>query len=309
LAEAVLVQASRHITASRYIPLTDMFMFTYLILSFLPVVHSTQAVYQAQQLLVQNATPSRPPTYAFFSHHKSGTVLNSEIANDMAAALGMKVTYVPWSKVDSASCVPGTVMFLEDIRVNTLIHMMAECPNLRAVHLVRDIPHSVASNYAYTIDLKPGEEIPFDVQRGAKLRAIPLSAGVAAECREFVRDYGKQMVNVHNYVLQNKLDNVKEVHFENFHTDYSATTRAMFEHFLGKDDPQIDALVGRSLEHDVDMWNSQQLALHHRDANHMSDDGLKARARTVLQNMYLQQRPCAVDLMKLNYALGYGASP
>jgi len=286
-----------------------MFMSAILLLSFLPAVHSTQAVYQAQQLLVHNATATHPPTYAFFSHHKCGTVLNSEIANDMAAALHMKVTYIPWSRVSSASCIPGTVMFLEDIRVNTLRNMLAKCPHMRAVHLVRDISDAVASNYAYTIDLKPGEELPNDVRRGARLKVLPLKAAVASECREFVRDHGRQMVNVHTYVLQKKLDNVKEVHFEDFHTDYRGTTHTMFEHFLGKGNPHIGTLVTKSLAHDIDMWNPAQLALHHKAVNHMSDDGIKAEARTVLQTMYRKRLPCAIDIMKLNSALGYGASP
>jgi len=270
-----------------------------LILVLWPVSCRAIPFYRPEQINAEG------PTYAFFSHHKCGTILNKGIAEDMAKKMGMPFVHVNWFQVESAKCVPNAVMFFEDIRVPVLNRLLKSCPRLRGIHLVRDLPHAVASNYAYTRALKPGHDIASDVQRGAMLRSLPLGEGVQMECNIFLKTYGPQMVDVHQHIIDHSLHNIKEVPFEQFSTDYDTVTQSMFMHFLGDSPHRIRNLVKYVKRHDISGWDERELDHHNQISDHVSSDDVKGDARDILNDMYVDGEPCSQQLHELNHKLGY----
>merc|ERR1712061_389900 len=64
-------------------------------------------------------------------------------------------------------CSENKILFFEDMRINVYDKLLARCKNERTVHLVRRPSSVVVSNWAYTRNLKPGQERVQDLAKNA----------------------------------------------------------------------------------------------------------------------------------------------
>jgi len=267
--------------------------------------------------------------YLFLSHHKTGTALGDEIANDMSMELNITKTGVLWFSVLEASnflsgiptpptvgtadersgaidllrttgCT-GQIIFYQDMRAPLLKHILKSCPGTRAVHFVRRPSEIVVSNYAYTYGLQPGGERQSDVDHGERLRQLSLAEGVDEMCHTYLDVYNDQMIELHQMIQDNNLDNIVEVRLEDFETNYDNTTRSIFETLLGSDHPSIDKLVKKVRAHDINRWNQTVV-----DNNpHISSESDEATAKMEMTRMLEDGNSCIKKLPELDTLMGY----
>jgi len=269
--------------------------------------------------------------YLFLAHHKAGTVLNAQIASDMSKVLRIPIEHVPWASVLDASnsllgeetaltqtatehaqgekllgtvtssgCT-GQVMLYEDMRAPLLDQILKTCPGTRAVHLVRRPSSVLASNYAYTKDLQPGVERGADFEVGKQLRTHSLEWGVKEECSRYFGAYHTQMLEVHEMIQDNKLDNILEVRFEDFEANYDNTTRSIFEHLLGSDHPSIDKLVKKASHHDISRMEKDAVASN----EHISGRTEKAEVEMEMTRLLENGDSCIKKLGEADTLMGY----
>jgi len=269
--------------------------------------------------------------YLFFAHHKTGSVLNLKFASDMSNVLRIPQEVVPWASVSDASnsllgkvtalaqtakehtkgeqlldtvtsigCT-GQVMLYEDMRAPLLDQILKTCPGTRAVHLVRRPSSVLASNYAYTKDLQPGVERGADFEVGKQLRTHSLEWGVKEECARYFGAYHTQMLEVHEMIQDNKLDNILEVRFEDFEANYDNTTRSIFEHLLGSDHPSIDKLVKKASHHDISRMEKDAVASN----EHISGRTEKAEVEMEMTRLLENGDSCIKKLGEADTLMGY----
>mmetsp|Transcript_117736 Transcript_117736/g.240732 ORF Transcript_117736/g.240732 Transcript_117736/m.240732 type:complete len:314 (-) Transcript_117736:71-1012(-) len=269
--------------------------------------------------------------YLFLVHHKTGTALNLKLAFDMSNVLRIPRKSVPWASVMDASnsllgkgtalaqtakehtqgeklldtvtsigCT-GQVMLYEDMRAPLLDQILKTCPGTRAVHLVRRPSSIVASDYAYTKDLKPGEERQRDFERGENLRNHSLAWGVEEECNTYFRDYHIQMLEVHQMIQAENLDNILEVRLEDFEANYDSTTRSIFEHLLGSDHPSIDELVKKAIKYDISRMDKGSVASN----EHISGRTEKAEVEMEMTRLLEKGDSCIKKLGEADTLMGY----
>jgi len=302
------------------------------IFGVLIVCHHARSGFALSAVRRSHLAGGTPDTqYLFLAHHKTGTWLTVNFAEDMATLLNTTETYLSWmpikdatesllglqvendqtkyelaegkllaDAVTSTEC-SGHVVFFEDMRVQFLSELLKRCPGTRAVHLVRRPSSIVASDYAYTKDLKPGEERQRDFERGENLRNHSLAWGVEEECNTYFRDYHIQMLEVHQMIQAENLDNILEVRLEDFEANYDSTTRSIFEHLLGSDHPSIDMLVKMASQYDVNRMDQVVVA----NMSHISEKSDKAEVKTEMTRLLESGNLCVKALREADAYMGY----
>lgn len=286
------------------------------------------ALNAGRRLHLASGTPDTQ--YLFFSHHKTGTALNFQIASDMSSVLEMPLQEVLWMAVWEASsslsgsplnadetsaehaqaeelletvtlgCTGRTVLY-EDMRAPLLDQLLKACPGTRAVHLVRRPSSVVASNYVYTRDLEPGVERATGFECAKQLRNNSLETGLNLVCDTYFSVYDRQMLEVHQMIQDKKLDNILEVRFEDFAAKYDNTTRAIFEHLLGSDNPLIDELVKKARQHDVNRMDQSLVAA----MSHISKKTDKAQVAVEMTRLHASGNSCIKRLEEADKLMGY----
>lgn len=256
--------------------------------------------------------------YAVFGHHKTGTDLLTAIMQDMVTALGSNYTYseytVPMTMFHKFNvdyplwghpfeCIPSQVTLVQLMDVPLLKTILQKCPDVRALHLVRQPSEMVVSNYAYETALDPhsDDDNPMARKVGPLMSHMSLATGVEFYCEYTNRLYIQDMVDVHRYIRQNQLDNILEVRLEDFSRNYDATTRSIFEHYLGKNHALIDSLVEHAVEHDVNRMSSSEL----QGNDHLSSVDLKAEARLEMRRQGKAGSPCVKKLLEEDQVMGF----
>jgi len=300
------------------------------VLGALIVCHHARSGFALNAARRSHLAGGTPDTqYLLLAHHKTGTALSFGLAYDLSAVLNKSFEPVTWMAVADASysllkqthsyeqsdeeraqgehlldtvtstgCT-GSVMQYEDMRAPLLDQILKTCPGTRAVHLVRRPSSIVVSNYAYTKDLQPGWDRGPDVRRGQALSLLPLEWGVINECLIYFSSYHGQMLAVHQMIQDNKLDNILEVRFENFVTNYDNTTRSIFEHLVGSDHPSIDEYVKKASQHDVNRMD-------HVDRNpHVSGRTEKEDIEMEMTRLLENGNSCIKKLDEADRLMGY----
>lgn len=247
--------------------------------------------------------------YAVFAHHKAGTQLNGFLLYEMVRTLGFDWKEVSWDDVRLASEGHGsiecarnnTVTLYEDMRVPYLLQILQGCPDTRAVHLIRQPSSMLASNIVYDCQIEAGDEVPADVELGHRFREMPVPKMVEAQCHYTGYEYIQQMVDVHEYVQSHSLENIFEVHFEDFEEAYDNTTRSIFSHFLGSGAPSVDQLVNASVQYDRRRMPDSMV----NNDRHISNETLKAQVKAEMQQQYAAGNSCQKRFWEWDKKLGY----
>jgi hypothetical protein len=244
------------------------------------------------------------PKLLFFQHHKTGTVLSSQIARDMANVLNVSHEHVTWGDImlnPSVACPEGLIGSYEDMRVPVLQRILLDCPNMRAVHLIREAASNVVSNYVYTKNLQWGEEVLPDLLIMKSYNHMSVEEGMTYECTRDTEVYFPQMVETHEMIQNLGLESIMTVRYEDWMANYDNVTMAMLEHLLGPHHPQLGEIFRRAKVHDMNTWNETQLEATH----HVSDTEQKDEAADYLLSMYNAGNECARSLVDVNRRLGY----
>lgn len=206
---------------------------------------------------------TNPERIFFFTHHKTGTVLSMWIAHLAAVVLNQSDSQYGREGTENASvCSDTFVATLANLSPGQLATLQAECPNFRAVHVIREAGALVASGYLYhsrNPDVVPGVRPGF-------LRDLSLDDGLRAEARAELATTIPEMVQT--YALTKDLENVLIVRLESFEENFDGTTRKMFEFLLGASHPKIDALVESAAEADVARWSTTEK----QNNDHVADE-------------------------------------
>lgn len=272
---------------------------------------------------------SQPIEFALVAHHKTGTHLIRLIKDDIKARLGLKELDVPWAAIATEEvllggglnigipvgnekesteilhkhlshvCRENRILLFEDMRPKVLSKLFERCNGARAVHLVRRPSNVVASNWAYTKNLKPGQDRIFDVIRGAILRGHSASWGLQFECNVFFSTYANQMLESHK-MIQNR-SNILEVRYENLMANYDNTTRSIFEHLFGKTHPSINELVMDAIKYDKNRMPDSVKSAN----SHISSAKDKADAKNEMIKLHQAGDPCMAKLKESDEIMGY----
>lgn len=263
--------------------------------------------------------------YMFFAHHKTGTALSSQIVDMMSSILGAGHAHILWSDVwlDSVKAPFQTAKFdilcpggstatvavvYEDMRVDFLNKIREACKPMRAVHFIRDLQEALISNYVFTKSLvpgRPGESEPMHIQmRGPVYRNMSLSQGLRVDCAEFLHSHTLPMLEVHEHIKNTNQTDILEVRYEEIEKDYDGTFKSIFEHLLGSNHSKLSTLTEGAKAFDTRRWSDKHIST----STHVSDDAEKAEARREFRKMVHEEDPCAIELMRQRYALGYSFS-
>lgn len=251
--------------------------------------------------------PAQGTRYLVFGHHKCGTWLFGSVLTGMALQLHLPKSHVKWLTVahglDKGVCPRGTgnraVVMYEDIRVPYLKHIVNNCTNFRAIHLIREAESQLVSNYVYTKHLYPGMELKTDVEMGKRLRQNSTANGLRLMCRQFLQTYLPQVVNTHKYI-QN-MTNILEVKYEDFEHTYDATMRRVFNHMLGEGHPKVQALVRLARMSNTNNWIPGAAKMH----PHVSSKKEKEEVRQVLNQLKVEGDECMLSLQNYSRQIGY----
>lgn len=266
------------------------------------------------------------PRFHFYSHHKAGTVMgywllwhfqdavNRELNLDPAMRLGLVkwLTVMPGSAswaVTSRICpelgYPAAIDY-EDMRVNSYNLIQRRCPN-RAVHMIRNAQSQLVSNYVYTKHLQPGDDVPADVELGRILRRRSVRWGIERMCERYFEVYHPQMVEMHELLMRSKPENVLEVRYEDFQTDFNGTARRLFTHLVpNATETDLEDLLINVASVNPRTWTN---ADRHADS-HISSRAEKARVREIALQMAKQDTPagwCLRNISDVSVSLGYDA--
>jgi hypothetical protein len=247
-----------------------------------------------------NTTEKR---YFFFSHHKAGTILSWQVMTMMSVVLGLPCEVVDWGHVaNGAGCSSAPLAMYEDTRPEFILKIMEECPNAIAVHLTREAFASVVSNYVYTLNLQPFEEVPQDVAQGQMLQGMSTKDGVKFKCDNDVQAYMFQLGS--STLLRDRLENPNmiNIRYEDWTGDYNATSKAIFEHFFGKDNATlVDTLVAGASQFDLNMQSEEEV----EDNHHVSDEEEKANATAVMAELYAEGEECTLWIETCDLQMQY----
>jgi len=259
-----------------------------------------------------SASDEKPPTLAVFAHHKAGDEVSAQITHDSARILGMphKVGY--WLDVNNANgtvgCFPNSVVDYEDMTVPVLERIYEQCPDIRAIHLIRRPTDLVTANFVDTRHLDA--EYMKQLSEGAyalvkAMQGVDMMSGVKLLCDAFFQSSDgrkvSQLLEVHDYLEDKKaagFNNVMEVKYEDFKADYNKTAHKVFHHFLGKKVPHavMSQLVGNT--------GTESMAA-------LFETGYKYTAleedtvRKVMGMLYKKNDACITKLVNADETLGY----
>merc|ERR1719436_428053 len=139
---------------------------------------------------------------------------------------------------------------------------------------------------------------------------MPMSEGIQRNCHWWLmEDYpcvGNQIPNrieAEDYVQQKGLKNILNIEFDRVVENYDNATRAIFEHFLGSNDPRVDPLVKAAIKHDIGRWSEAERAAH----GHVSNSSEKALVLSEMKRLFQAGDPCMQSLVQADMRLGYGS--
>jgi hypothetical protein len=229
-------------------------------------------------------------------------MLSDHIVEMMHEVLGLPCEMIDWEHVrHGAGCAHAPIAMYEDTRPEFIDRVLAECPNMRAVHLTREAFSITASTYVYIRNLKPGEDVPSDVARGALLRSMSLEEGVKDVCHRDANGYMPQLGDSSKYISELNVPNIVQIRYEDWMHDFDNVSRTIFSHFLGEDHPAIDELVQRAAVFDL----SRQPPSEVEDNRHVTSHDEKADATRVLQTLYEGHDFCTERLVFVDKEMQY----
>jgi len=248
-----------------------------------------------------------PKKMFFFTHHKSGTVLARDLANELASVLGEDHTAYEWASWEEEKrgylpgCAETNVATYQNMNKDMLIKVQnsSECSGFRSVHFIREAAAITVSAYLYHSELEHKDDHVMSAPDGYEiLNAMNTSMGLLQEAEVQVNYTLKDMAEVH-LGLADDLNSLV-VGLEEFDTDYEATTRKIFEWMLGSNHSKISELVEKASEYDTSQWTAGDDV-----SDHLSD---KSKTNETL-DLFLELHSESIIQKVLNFdqKLGYDA--
>ncbi|CAE8625930.1 unnamed protein product, partial [Polarella glacialis] len=177
------------------------------------------------------------PTKLFFmTHYKTGTMLARGLMMAMAKVLGENAT--SYGRADD-HCAPTYLANYECMHEPTWSNINKECPDFRAVHLIREAGAVTVSGYLY--QLKQESLFDLDLLPGVwpwELRAASLREGLGMEARSQASYNLPEIAEI--YKLTHSDPNVITVDLAEFDKDFASTTQRIFEFLLGSTHPSLE---------------------------------------------------------------------
>lgn len=194
-------------------------------------------------------SPPDPPLerYFFITHHKTGTVLMSGLADLLAAALGFE------QRATVQPCNPYSSNRVFQPHPREFEAVQEWCPqNWRAVHMLRDPVDLLASAYIYH---NQSDDIDGMATGPCWLSDLSLLDGLRHEARINAGPGGtlQQMQRMHQSLQSDP--RVLSLWLEEFEHDFDKSVLRAFVHLLGEDSGLLERLVMAAVAHDKSRWS------------------------------------------------------
>lgn len=240
------------------------------------------------------------PEYAVFVHHKTGTDIAIKLVREAADML-----HIPYNYCIGHGCNPGSATVYTSLAngrfpVNAahVDKIFSQCPDMRAVHLVRRFTSMLVSDYIYT---KAKINASFTVEERSQyslsdaLLQHPVSWGIQRMCEELLPTFS-QILDIHEHVDDK---HVLEVRLEQLDEDYDNTTQSIWGHFLGSNHAQTTEFVRKASKWDLARMTDSEVP------DKISSERDKAEAKVEVQNLFKAGSPCIMQMMRMEAHMGY----
>uniref|UniRef100_A0A7S1QXB7 Sulfotransferase domain-containing protein n=1 Tax=Alexandrium catenella TaxID=2925 RepID=A0A7S1QXB7_ALECA len=243
-----------------------------------------------------------PEKILFLTHHKTGTFLMRQMASSLEATLGMEVQLRIQNRRTHPCNFSAQVAHYQNFHEEDLEIIRRDCPNYRAVHLIRSPLSLLASAYMYHRNTPDTFGMPTGPK---KLTGLSVYDGLRLESEAIMykrptqRGVLREMLAVHELVKDDP--RVLETDLDSFAQDFDGTTRRVFTHLLEEGHPAVDWLVRVNKEADVGRWTPERLAKN----NHVHEKTMKHVVSKAVTELLRIGDPSVLSVLSYSEPLGY----
>lgn len=243
-----------------------------------------------------------PPKLLFFTHHKTGTFLMRQLALSLRDVLQVPMHPSFENRKTHPCNFTERIGRYQNMHENDFEVLRRDCPNFRAVHMVRSPLSLLASAYMYHKHTKDLYGMPTGPAKLAN-KSVYDGLRIEAEAITFKwpgqRGVLREMLAVHEVVKDDP--RVLETDLAAFQADFDGTTRQVFTHLLGPRHPAINYLVEVSKAQDVARWSQERLMKN----RHIHEANMKHVVTKAVEELLRIGDPAVLSIRDYNGPMGY----
>jgi len=246
-----------------------------------------------------------PRKYLFFTHHKTGTFLMRQLALALNKTLAMEVKLHIENRKTHPCNFTAEVAHYQNMHENDLEVLRRDCPNYRAVHLIRSPLSLLASAYMYHRNVHDCFGMPTGPK---KLEGKSVYDGLRMEAQAItfpipgMRGVLREMLAVHDLVKDDP--RVFETDLAAFEADFDGAAKRVFTHLLGPGHSVVNKLVAVSKAADVSKWAPERLAKN----DHVHQQKMKHTVTKAIAELIRVSDAATLEVQSYSEPLGYDSN-